>query len=148
MDTPSKDTLVELLQNWIKQKPGLEFCNYGDRSSYFSEMRSITKQRHDAETLLRSVEWSGITADELLNAFRAFSGRLEVKHDEKKGYYLSYCTGQYFPTEYRAAACAVLARALWDYHRPDYNDQENAGDKMRAMFRRMFGRGIQSRWLD
>lgn len=143
MNTPSKDTIITLLQDWIKQKPGLEFCNYGDRSSYFSEMRGITKQRHDAETLLCSVEWSGITADELLQAFHAFSGRLQIKQNDK-GYYLDYCTGQYFPTEYRAAACAVLASALWNYHR----DDNKTGDDMRKMFKRMFGTGIQKRWLD
>lgn len=30
---------------------------------------------------------------------------------------VDYCTGQYFPTEYRRAVCAVLASALWDYTR-------------------------------
>jgi hypothetical protein len=30
---------------------------------------------------------------------------------------LDYCTGQYFPTEYRRAACAVLASALWSAKR-------------------------------
>lgn len=30
---------------------------------------------------------------------------------------IDYCTGQYWPTEYRRAVCAVLASAIWDYWR-------------------------------
>ncbi len=30
---------------------------------------------------------------------------------------IEYTTGQYMPTEYRKAVCAVLASALWEYTR-------------------------------
>ena len=115
--------------------------------NYRNEAARITKQREDALTLLRACELSGMNEDDIKAGFRAFSGRLQLKQDER-GYYLDYCTGQYWPTEYRAAAAAVLASALWDYYRTDYKDDDHAGDKIRAMFRRMFGKGIQSRWLD
>lgn len=141
-----KAELIALLRAWINQRPGLEFGNYGGRTSYFSEMRHITQQLHDARTLLTAVENSGITAPELVEAFRAYSGRLQLT-TTAKGYRLEYCTGQYWPTEYRAAACAVLASALWDYHRQDLVDQRD-GNGLRATFRRMFGKGIQTRWLD
>lgn len=74
---------------------------------------------------------------------------------------VDYCTGQYFPTEYRAAACAVLAAVLWSYFRanmpqPDSSDREgnpryaglSAGDYLRKQARREFGRGITSRWFN
>jgi len=114
-------------------------------------MRRITAQKNDALILLRAVEFSQITAEELTKAFRAFSGRLTLEETAKGGR-LSYCPGQYWPTEYRAAACAVLASALWDYHRDDYaataKGSESAGDAIRRNFRRVLGRRIQSAWLD
>lgn len=149
--TPTKEQVINLLDAWIRQRPGLEYANYGDLSSYRAELRSITKDLHDARELLRAVEFSSITAPALVDAFRAFSGRLQIEpvKDKPGEYRLDYCTGQYWPTEYRAAACAVLSRALWDYHRADYTaDDDHIGDKLRAKFRRMFGKGLQSRWLD
>ena len=149
MDTkinPTKEQIIRLLDAWIHQRPGLEYCNYGDPTSYRAELRKITQDLHDARQLLRAVEMSGITASELLEAFSAFSGRLEVKATDNGEYRLDYCTGQYWPTEYRKAAAAVCSQALWYYYRTDYTNEENAGDKIRATFRRMFGAGIQRRW--
>ena len=147
----SKPELIELLRVWINQRPGLEYGNYGERAPYFAEMRSITGQLHDARTLLAHVENSAMTAAELLDGFGAYSGRLQVSPTDK-GYRLDYCTGQYWPTEYRAAACAVLAAALWDYHRDDYaasaKGKESAGDAIRRNFKRVFGKRIQSQWFD
>lgn len=159
MNKPTKQQIIDLLEAWIKQRPGLDPANYGfpvygmeawkeAKRAYTSESRRITAQLHDARELLRAVELSGgLDADTLLNAFRAFSGRLSIKQDGDE-WRLEYCTGQYWPTEYRAAACAVLASALWDYHREDYNDSEHPGDEMRKMFKRRFGTGLASRWLD
>jgi hypothetical protein len=109
----NKQAIISALASWIKQRPGLEYGNYGDPVSYRAELRSITRDLQDARTLLRAVELSGITGEELAQAFdRAYSGRLSWN-----GARLDYCTGQYWPTEYRRAACAVLASALWGYHR-------------------------------
>lgn len=57
---------------------------------------------------------------------------------------VDYCTGQYWPTEYRPAACRVLAAALWDYWRSSGYD---TSDKIRAMARRTLSRGVASRWF-
>jgi hypothetical protein len=157
-----REQILEALAAFIRQRPGLEFGNYGDVSAYRSEMRSITKDRHDAERLLAQVSWrEGITAENLKEAFRAYSGRLSWDGER-----LSYCTGQYFPTEYRKAVCAVLASALWDYTRdhamPEghlvhnsetgetfqrYGDLR-AGDWLRQYFRREFGARIARKWFD
>ena len=108
-----KQQIITALYAWVAQRPGLEFGNYGDVKGYRAELRSITRDLQDARTPLRAVELSGITGEELAQAFgRAYSGRLSW--DGKR---LDYCTGQYWPTEYRRAACAVLASALWYYHR-------------------------------
>lgn len=157
-----RDMIINALRDWIKQRPGLEFANYGDVSAYRSEMRSITRDRHDAETLLLAVSHANaLTADALEAAFRgAFSGRLSVVWGRKGAngkfercdradadrLHLNYCTGQYWPTEYRRAACAVLASALWGYYR-DHAPAPD-GEAIRGHFRREFGARIQKRWFD
>ena len=167
--TLTRDQILGALDAWIRQRPGLEFGNYGNAASYREESRRITRQKHDAETLLRAVRWrESITADMLAAAFRdAFSGRLTLTEKDGKAR-LDYCTGQYFPTEYRAAACAVLASALWnwtreyampaprrigdDHGRDCYlwgtREYLYAGDWLRRHFRREFGPRLASRWFD
>ena len=122
-----KTAILDALDAFVRQRPGLEFGNYGDVTSYRSELRSITRDLHDYRELRKAVAWrDGITADALLEAARsAYSGRLTLKdisarYDDGSIYWVysvDYCTGQYFPTEYRKAACAVLAQALWYYTR-------------------------------
>lgn len=110
--TPMPDeraAILAALDRWIRQRPGLEYGNYGDPVIYRSECRAIARDKRDAQTLLAAVERSLIDAGTLKAAFRAFSGRLTWD-----GSRLSYVTGQYWPTEYRKAAAAVLAAALWD----------------------------------
>ena len=142
MDTIERDAILIALGKWVRQRPGLEFGNYGDARSYSAEMRGIARDRRDAETLLRAVQWSSISAEALREAFRAFSGRLSWD-----GARLSYCTGQYWPTESRTAACAVLASALWRHRAADLSPDESA-DKLRSRFRREFGRGLAGRWFN
>jgi hypothetical protein len=136
-----KQAICEALWTWIGQRPGLEFCNYGNLKNYRSEMRSITQDLHHARALLRYVESSQITGDALAAAFHAFSGRLSW--DGKK---LDYCVGQYWPTEYRRAACAVLASAIWEYWR-DGMTGDDKGNRLRQSAIRTFGRGIGQRWF-
>jgi len=152
-----KRAIMDALWVFVAQRPGLEFGNYGDVRAYRSEVRRIGRQLQQARTLLRAVEWrDGITGDALLKAFRAYSGRLTCKVEEPEaGRYrvaLDYCTGQYWPTEYRAAVCAVASAALWGALRDSIpnegRDGVSPGDLMRRHFRREFGRGIQAAWLD
>ncbi len=126
MNDPRKQALIDALDKFVNQRSGLEFANYGDAKSFRSEQRSITKDLHDYRALRAQVESHGtLAADMILDAQRAFSGRLSFKdisarYDDGSIYYvfkIEYCTGQYFPTEYRKAACAVLASALWEWTR-------------------------------
>ena len=148
-DAQKKAMLITALYAWIAQRPGLEFGNYGDVSAYRSELRRITKDGRDARELLRAVEMSGITYKALQAAVQsAYSGRLTWN-----GKRLDYCTGQYWPTEYRAAVAAVCSQALWGYYREDAEKEAAAkgvsiGDAIRGKFRRMFGRAMQRRWFD
>lgn len=114
-DQREREAIIDALDAWIRQRPGLEYANYGDRASYQSECRGIARDLREARTLLYTVaRRQSITAPMLREAFRAFSGRLSWTWSqlEQKGR-LSYVTGQYWPTEYRKAAAAVLASALW-----------------------------------
>jgi hypothetical protein len=126
---PRKQAIIDALTRFVDQRSGIEFADYGDVKAFRAEQRSITKDLHHARTLLSAVEWrDGITADDLIKAAHgAYSGRLTITepapaHLQAPGCVndavsVDYCTGQYFPTEYRRAVCAVLASALWDYTR-------------------------------
>jgi hypothetical protein len=79
---------------------------------------------------------------------------------------IDYCTGQYVPTEYRRAVCAVMASVLWNWKRTQcmpaptlhHNTETGetvqrykglrAGDYMRAGFKREYGRGLAARWFN
>lgn len=156
-DGTEKGAILLAITAWLAQRPGLEFGNYGTRANYQSESRKITRQRNDALHLLRSVRNSGITADDLKRAFiHAFSGRLTVKTvQESETRYsaeIDYCTGQYWPTEYRAAVCAVLSSALWTYIRDSLPEsppgKPSKGDNLRDYFRCEFGNRIAKAWFN
>jgi hypothetical protein len=148
-----KYPILEALETFARQRPGLDFNDYGEFSSYRSELRSITRDLRDVQSLLIAVyKADSMTEETLRGAFRAYSGRLTLSDQPDGGVALAYCTGQYWPTEYRKAVCAVLAAALWDHYREDFakaaKDGESPGSAIRRKFREWFGRGIQSRWFD
>ena len=134
-----KNEIINALRTFAQKRPQLEYGNYGNHSSYLQESRAITKDLHHARALLRRVELSGISAEELLEASKeAFSGRLEITATDDGLIKVSYCVGQYFPTEYRKAIASVCARALWNYWKTDAND----ADRIRNTARREFPRAI------
>ena len=141
-----KNEIINALYTFANKRPGLDprdyIRSYDDsdgRSSYYAEARSITRDLTHARALLRRVELSGITAAEIITASReAFSGRLTITATDDGIVKIDYCTGQYFPTEYRKAVAAVCARALWNYWKTDAND----ADRIRNTARREFPRAI------
>jgi hypothetical protein len=154
-----KQMMITALRAFVAQRPGLEFGNYGDVSAYRSEMRGITRDLHIARTLFQAIEWrDSITADMLDEALKGSRITLvQVTTDAQTvdHYDVNYTTGQYFPVEYRAAVCRVLASALWAWLRdtsmPDDARLEalkqSPGDYLRANFKREFGRTIASRFF-
>ena len=133
---------TEKLIKFVNQRPGLDFANYGDVKLYRSESAEITKDRRDFYELLglatRRIDgFDAKLKRELLNT----SGRLTMKEG---GEYIEYCTGQYFPTEYRPAACRVIVSLLWN----DYRDEKDAngqaiykdGNEIRKAIRRNLSR--------
>ena len=141
-----KNQIITALYTFANKRPGLDPRDYirsyddsNGRSSYYAEARNITRDLTHARALLRRVELSGISANELLEASKeAFSGRLEITATDDGLVKVSYCVGQYFPTEYRKAIASVCARALWNYWRED----SKPADRIRQLARREFPRAI------
>jgi hypothetical protein len=145
-----KEAILSAIRAHIAQRSGIDFRNYqsGDyqasRRAFLGDYRPILKHGRDARALLDFIEnRDEITAENIKEATRAFSGRLSLV-ERGDSVAADYCTGQYFPTEYRAAACAVLALAVWDYWREDCE----SGEEIRKRARRRFGRGLASRWFN
>lgn len=114
-----KANILEALRVFIRSRPGLDYANYGDAQTYRAELREITRDLKEAQTLLDAVERShDLTGQALIDAASmAFSGRLNIQPVEGDKVRIHYTTGQYYPTEYRRAVAAVAASALWDYVR-------------------------------
>jgi len=150
-----KSTIVAALDAFIRQRPGLEFGNYGDLSAYRAEVRSIGKDLQHARAMLRYVEWhDSITADMILDA--AKSGRLSIVVDGNK-VRVDYCTGQYWPTEYRPAVCRLLSSVIWHWMRETapvdagpidkFSNLQNVGPWIRKQASRELGTSIARRWF-
>ena len=137
-----KQQIIDALYVFANKRPRLEFADYGDRSNYMRESRSITQDLHHARTLLRQLELcQSITADDILNASRsAFSGRLGINVTDDGLVKLDYCTGQYFPTEYRKAVAAICASTLWTFYRDQCGYA--TGDRIRQAAKRDFNSTI------
>ena len=142
-------TLINKLRNFVQRRPGFDYGNYGEPTSYRADVRRTTRQLNDARQLLRYCELFNITPD-----LSAFSGRLELQENGE----LYYCAGQYYCTEYRAAVCACCSSAICAYWRDNMSATEgketyqtgivNMGDAIRKQARNEFGRGIANRWFN
>ena len=140
-----KSVIIAALYKWVAQRPGLEFGNYGDVSSYLSEMRSITRDWHHARAMINYVAWhDSITADMILNAADN-GGRLTMATDGDK-VTIDYVVGQYWPTEYRRAVCSLMATVIWEWLRSNLGDK-CTGDDIRKAARRELGASIARRWF-
>lgn len=138
-----RDAILAAIAAHVAQRSGIDGRNYGgDRDAFLGDYRPMLQHGRDARAMLAQIRWrDSIDAAALKEALRsAFSGRLSWDSEKQR---LDYTTGQYFPTEYRRAACAVLAGALWRYWAENAKD----ADAIRKTARRELGRGIASRWF-
>lgn len=137
----NKSTLIDNICAFICQRPGFDPANYHNVASYRADYRRALKDRDDALELLNYVDLrDGITVDRIVEQLR--SGRLTLTPAGQ----LDYCTGQYFPTEYRAAACRTLAGVIWAWLRD--NAPTRNGDELRAAARRELGARLARRWFN
>lgn len=119
-----KQAICDALATFIRSRPGFEYANYGSASSYNADVRRAARQKRDAETMLAAVRWrDSITGADLIEAARGGRLTIEVNPAGTVGgimrpvVRIGYCAGQYYPTEYRAGVCRVLASALWNWQR-------------------------------
>ena len=136
-----------LLSEFVNKRPGLDPRDYGSSYYYNQDRRQITRSLNDFHALRRAIEWRQFNPADIREAFRsAYSGRLSII-DGPDGMpeKLVFCAGQYPPTEYRNAACAVLGSLHWLSVRVGFPKLDGHG--IRAHLRRQFGRGIASRWF-
>lgn len=134
----NQSSFIDAMERHIAQRSGIDYRNYGDRASLMADYSKILKHGRDARAMLKAVRVRTFTDAEIADALRAYSGRLRWVDGR-----LEYCTGQYFPTEYRAAACAVLASLLWNYWR----ESGTTAQTIRKTAAKELGRGIAGRWF-
>ena len=144
---PNILSILRMLRDFAEQRPGLAPRNYishwsdaAGRAAYRAEARRITRQLHDAQELLAL---ASMTPDAIGPHLRAElqHGRLALVPDGD-GWRLDFTTCQYWPTEYRAAVCRVLAGALWAMLRERYPYQNP-----RYSVRQLVTRGVFKRWF-
>lgn len=114
---------INLLTQFVNQRPSLDFANYGNVKSYRQESTNITKGLHDYRELLAlAVSRIDNLEEKLKFNLSNTSGRLSFNGQE-----LNYCTGQYFPTEYRPAANRILAQLIFNDYRDEKTDSTKGG---------------------
>lgn len=104
---------LQAIAAYAAQRPGLEFGNYCSgwsdregRRAYFAEARRIARDFDRVRDAVHAACYAGVTDADVAEASR--SDRLHVEADGS----IDYTTGQYWPTEYRAACARVLERAV------------------------------------
>jgi len=142
MNTQQNIDILDGLSSFVNQRPGFDWHNYDSMSQYRSDYNPVLQAKHDFHTMRR---FSELYSVDIMAGQSAFSGRLEIKPGPDRRVEIDYCTGQYFPVEYRNAACAVLASAIWSYWRDCGYD---TGDKLRKKAHQEFGRGLANRWFN
>jgi hypothetical protein len=111
---------------FINQRPGLDFADYGDWKIFRQESASIGRDKRRAVAALATADLLPWDAIAMKAAFSAFSGRMQPVIREDGKLRLAYCTGQYWPTEYRKAAASVLeayVEAVRPKRAPEPSDQ-------------------------
>ena len=142
----NKQQLIDALYKFVNARSGISFADYGDVSAFRIDQRKIVQAGNDARMLLRQVELSGITADEIIS--KLTSGRRLSLVDGR----LDYTEGQCGWMEYRPAVANLCASLLWDANRETFSNAkkegESDGDAIRRKFRAWFGRGLAQRYFN
>lgn len=147
----TREQFLSALESFASQKPGMEPGNYGSYNDYRNESAQVTRDLHHFRELLTAVSWrESITVEQMIEAARS-NGRLTWDVQKER---FDYCTGQYFPTEFRRAACRFLSGLLWDYWRetatptkPTPEGRIVSGDDIRTKARHELSRAIANRYF-
>jgi len=142
--------MLTALRKFARSRPGLDARNYvtsyADREgirNYMSESRAITKLLDQSRILINAVEWreASITAEDIDAASRmSYSGRLTYNNERKEW---DYCTGSYYPVEYRKAVCALMSMCLIRY----WMSEGFIVPQIHSKAVIEFGKSIANRWF-
>jgi len=126
---PSVD-FSNLLWDFAHKRPGFDLANYGggrDGFRYYrQDYRTALNDLHAFHELfyLAQRRHGSNFAEAVHRELLRTSGRLTIsEYNSEK---LQYITGQYFPTEFRGAACRILVSIIWD----DFRDERNAAGEL------------------
>ena len=121
----NKTIILDKLEQFVKQRPGLDFANYGSNqgrvcadgtalAAYRSDTRYITKYYAPCLFLIDKARQDTALKSEQIaeTAKQTFSGRLTWEETRQEW---NYTTGQYWPTEYRMAAWTLLKKLMGCY---------------------------------
>lgn len=118
--TTENINLVQLLCKFVNQRPGFDFANYGSMKYYRQDYNESLKDKNSFYELLNLAQsrYGNNFNDALTKQLTESNDRLTLVDGK-----LQYITGQYFPTEYRNAACRVLVSLIWnDYRNEKHED--------------------------
>lgn len=141
-----KTELYYEIIRFLGQRPGMDprnYCTPRDGGEgwrlYRREAAEVARDKRDALCLLA---WAYVNLEEsaFLRAFELQGERLHLANGR-----LEYTTGQYWPTEYRAAVCRRLASLFW--HSVPFEAGSHRKN-VQAKAKRAFSRGIVSRWFN
>lgn len=147
LNVESRNAILDAITSFAALRPGFDHRNYSDRASYQADVRPVTKARHHVQILAGYIARSGMSADELLAGFSAWSGRLTISPAKNGTFACDYCTGQYFPVEFRAACRAVLIQAIEERWRNEYRETRGTFDGARDYIKRQARNAFGSRSL-
>lgn len=118
---------IELLTDFVNQRPKLNFAHYGDYKYYNQDARKITKDLQDYRELLAlAISRIDNLDDKLSYNLEKSNGRLTLRRVDQH-IAISYTTGQYFPTEYRPAANRIIAQLIFNDYRDEKKDSAKGG---------------------
>lgn len=156
MNTTAQQTAKDKLIKFARQRSGIDRRDYysdlRDKEgikAFCSEYREITNDLKRFNELMIACHYCIDDLDKKIETYlKNSSGRLTINENG----HIEYCTGQYFPTEYRKAAGRVLADLLWADFR-DSKDHEgnptyNTGHEIRTAIRKRFGRALCNYWFN
>jgi hypothetical protein len=138
--------IIAALRKFVAKRSGLDwrnyYCSYADVDgvkAYRADRAEIAKDGKHARQLLTLCELLKIPLTRLVRSQDRLNMNVETASVE-------YTTGQYFPTEYRAAVCRACASAIWDWLINTERARNRA--EVQAWIKARLGRGIANAWFN
>lgn len=148
---------LDLLWDFAHKRPCFNLADYGGGRDGFRYYRQDYRRALADLHAFREISYclsnraGHREAAELVAAeLRRTSGRLTIS--ERDPAKLQYITGQYFPTEFRGAACRIISTCLWNHYRDEMRADGSKVYKDGPAIRKAIKNRLKSRnarsWFD